>query len=74
MSGEPNREWTLRREGREYSLTLKNNYVFMKIFLAWFLMISHSPRDSYLIGLDFPARETWKFFLLDSDGRVLSWF
>ena len=74
MSGEPNREWTQRMEGRQYSLTLKNICVFMKIFLAWFLIISHPPRDGYLIGLDFPTREVWKFFLLDPDGRVLSWF
>lgn len=53
------REWALRKEGREYSLTLKNTYVFMKIFLAWFLIIYHPPRDGYLIGLDFSRKEVF---------------
>lgn len=45
MSDEPNREWTLRKEGKDYSLTLKNMYVLMKIFLAWFLNILHPPKE-----------------------------
>lgn len=37
-------EWTLKKEGREYSLTFKKMYVVIKFFLAGFY-ISH-PRKS----------------------------
>ena len=33
----------------------------MKIFLAWFLIISHPPRDGYLIGLDFQLEKSGSF-------------
>lgn len=71
MSDDPNREWTLKKKRKEYSLSFKK---LIPGVLSTCLTISHPLKGvclGYLTCLDFPTREILTFFCLGPKSLVL---